>query len=74
MKTKCVVYWKKRATPEAIEAIRRKFNIPHYTTLNGESPVEVDDEQMKLLRECERKEFLQIRMKKWCKNGDLFVF
>ncbi len=72
-KTRCVVYWNK-CDPRAIEALRSKFNIPHYTTVNGESPVEVDDEQMELLRECERRGFLQIRPKKWCKNGDLFVW
>lgn len=70
---KCVVYWKKCA-PDAIEAIRKKFGIPHYTTINGESPCEVDDEQLELLKECERRGFLQIRNKKWCKNGEVFVW
>ena len=73
MKTKCVVYWKK-CDPEAVKSIRKKFNIPAYTTINGESPCEVDDEQMKLLREVEARGFLQIRMKKWCKNGEVFVW
>lgn len=72
--TRCVVYWHNRVSPEAIEAIRKKFGIPHYTTVNGESPCEVDDEQMALLRECERRGFLAIRQKKWCKNGDQFIW
>ena len=54
MKTKCVVYWK-QCDPEAIEQIRKKFNIPLYTTVNGESPCEVDEEEMQLLRQCEER-------------------
>ncbi|MBQ7204635.1 MAG: hypothetical protein IJS04_02225 [Muribaculaceae bacterium] len=70
---KCVVYWRK-CDPEAIKSIRDKFGIPYYTTVNGESPCEVDDEQMALLKQCEARGFLQIRNKKWCKIGDLFVW
>ncbi|MBR4828189.1 MAG: hypothetical protein IKZ92_00085 [Muribaculaceae bacterium] len=70
---KCVIYWKCR-DPEAIESIREKFGIPHYTTINGESPCEVDDDQVELLRECERRGFFSIRDKKWCKKGEVFVW
>jgi hypothetical protein len=70
---KCVVYWKK-CDPSAIRSIRAKFGIPNYTTINGESPCEVDEEQMKLLRQCEERGFLSIRMKKWCKNGAHYVW
>ncbi len=73
MKTKCVVYWK-QCDPEAIEQIRKKFNIPLYTTVNGESPCEVDEEEMQLLRQCEERGFLSIRNKKWCKKGEVFVW
>jgi hypothetical protein len=73
MKTKCVIYWK-QCDPKAIEQIREKFNIPHYTTINGESPCEVDDEQMQLLRQCEERGFLSIRDKKWYKKGEVFVW
>lgn len=73
MKTKCVVYWHK-CDPAAIESIRKKFGIPNYTTVNGESPCEVDEEQMKLLKRCESIGFLSVRMKKWCKNGGVFVW
>ncbi len=73
MTTRCVVYWKK-CDPSAIQSIREKFGIPNYTTINGESPCEVDEEQMALLRKCEERGFLSIRMKKWCKNGAHFVW
>ena len=59
---------------EAIEQIRKKFNIPLYTTVNGESPCEVDEEEMQLLRQCEERGFLSIRNKKWCKKGEVFVW
>ena len=70
---KCVVYWK-CSDPEAIRLIREKFKIPNYTTINGESPVEVNKDQVELLKECERRGFFSIRDKKWRKNGEVFVW
>lgn len=72
--TKCVIYWRAGVDPAAIASLREKFGIPQYTTVNGESPCEVDYEQMQLLRECERRGFLTIRDKKWRKNGDQFIW
>lgn len=43
--------------------IREKFNIPNYTTVNGETPCEIRDEDMELLRETEKRGFIQIRNK-----------
>lgn len=77
MKIRCTVYWIKTDNPSSsdnIEKIRKRFNIPHYTTVNGESPVEVDEEEMKLLKECQRLGFIQIRNRKWEKKGDLYIF
>lgn len=43
--------------------IRDKFNIPEYTTVNGETPCDIKDEDMGLLRETERRGYVQIRNK-----------
>lgn len=65
---KVTIYWDARHLPrekslEAKERIKAKFNIPNYTTINGEPPCEIRDEDMELLRECERRGFIQLRNK-----------
>ena len=57
---------------EAIDAIRRRFNIPNYTTINGWSPAEITAEDMALFEECARRKFFIIMPYKWCKNGGTF--
>lgn len=59
---KVVIYWETK-DQSIIKWIRERFNIPSYTTVNGESPADVKDEDMELLRECERKNKIQIRIK-----------
>lgn len=71
--TKLAVYWATR-NQEHIRKIRERFGIPAYTTINGESPAEISDEDMPLLLETERRGFIAIRKKKWRKNGGLFSF
>ena len=53
-------------TYEEIEKINKRFGFPHCVTVNGETcePVEVRAEDWDLLRETERRGFIQIRMKK----------
>ncbi len=58
----------------AIEAIRKRFGIPRYTTVNGLSPVELKPEDREVFEECERRGFFSIIRRKWCKNGAHFVF
>lgn len=65
---KVTIYWDARHLPKekAIETknkIKEKFNIPNYTSINGETPCDIKDEDMELLRECERRGFIQIRNK-----------
>lgn len=65
---KVTIYWDARHLPreKALEAknkIKAKFNIPDYTSINGETPCEIKDEDLPLLRECEKRGFIQIRNK-----------
>ncbi len=46
-----------------IEKIRLRFGIPNYMSINRETPCEIRDEDMELLRECEKRGFIQIRNK-----------
>ena len=56
---KTVVYW---ITKDA-EKISDKFNLPTYTSLNGETLADVNESDMDLLRECEKRGLIQIRNK-----------
>lgn len=65
---KVTIYWKtKHLNPKDVprikKKIRDKFNIPDYTTVNGETTCEVRDEDLELLRETEKRGFIQIRNK-----------
>ncbi len=73
MKEKLWVSWHTR-DEEAIEQIRKRFNMPHYTTINGLTPCEIDTTDMALLKETARRGFLSIINEKWCKNGGIYSF
>lgn len=46
-----------------MEKIRLRFGISNYMSINRETPCEIRDEDMELLRECEKRGFIQIRNK-----------
>ena len=48
---------------EFIDKIRLKFGISDYMSINHETPCEIDEEDLPLLRECEKRGFIQIRTK-----------
>lgn len=48
---------------EFIDKIRLKFGISDYMSINHETPCEIDEEDLPLLRECEKRGFIQIRNK-----------
>ena len=50
---------------ENIRKIEDRFGFPHCVTVNGETcrPVDVRDEDWDLLKETERRGYIQIRMK-----------
>lgn len=46
-----------------MEKIRLKFGIPDYMSINRETPCDIKEEDLPLLRECEKRGFIQIRNK-----------
>lgn len=68
-----IVRWTTR-DEEAIAAIRERFNLPDYTTLNGWTPAEIKPEDMDMFEECARRGFFGIIREKWCKNGGQYNF
>ncbi|MCM1142479.1 MAG: hypothetical protein NC453_28250 [Muribaculum sp.] len=68
-----IVRWNTR-DQEAIAAIRKRFNIPTYTTVNGWSPAEIKSEDMPMFEECARRNFFGIIRRKWCKKGGQYIF
>lgn len=58
----------------AIEAIRKRFGIPKYTTVNGLSPAEVTPEDWSVFEECANRHFFGIMDMEWHKNGAQYIF
>ena len=57
------VYWVTR-NPDVIVRIRKKFNIPSYTSVNYETECEIKNEDFPLLEETERRGFIRITRRK----------
>jgi hypothetical protein len=74
MAVKMVIKWGYKLDDATVAAIRKRFKIPTYTTLNGFSPVEIAEEDMEMFEETARRGFFTIFRKKWCKNGAQFSF
>lgn len=60
---KLTIHWEKTSTPVIREKNRKQFDIPRYTTINGETPADIKDSDLELLKETERRGFIQIRKK-----------
>lgn len=73
METKLIVRWITR-DEAAIVAIRKRFDMPTYTTVNGWTPCEIKPEDMDVFEECACRGFFCIIRKKWCKNGGQYIF
>ena len=73
MAVNLVIRWQTN-NQDAIDAIRKRFNLSRYTTLNGWSPAEIADEDMELFEECARRGFFGIMPYKWCINGGSLSF
>ena len=62
---KLTVCWTAKGRMERFyRDICSRFGIPHYISVNHETPCDIREEDMPLLRECEKRGFLQIRFKK----------
>lgn len=59
---------------EAIAAIRERYGIPAYTTVNGWSPAEIAPEDMREFEECAKIGFFSIIHAEWYENGGHYVF
>lgn len=62
------IYWNTsnlnpKELPEIKRLIRERFNIPNYTTVNGETSFNIREEDMELLQETANRGFIQIRNK-----------
>ncbi|MCM1337734.1 MAG: hypothetical protein NC187_08120 [Candidatus Amulumruptor caecigallinarius] len=69
-----MVRWGYHIPEAAIAAIRKRFNIPRYTTINGLSPAEISADDMPVFEETARRGFFSILRVKWRKNGDAYSF
>ena len=60
---RCYIYYNCRW--EDIRRIEERFGIPHCVTVHGETckPVEIRDEDVELLKETQRRGYIQIRIK-----------
>ena len=69
-----VVYYRTNDLP-TIRKIQERFNFPKYMTVNGECPVVVNGKDWELLKETEKRGFIQIRNKtiRIMKATELFI-
>ena len=60
---RCYIYYNCRW--EDIRRIEERFGIPHCVTVNGETckSVDIRDEDVELLKETQRRGYIQIRIK-----------
>lgn len=70
---KLIIRWTTRDA-KAIEAIRKRFGIPVYTTINGFSPVLLNEVDREIFEETSRRGYFAIIHEKWCKNGASITF
>lgn len=59
---KLTIYWVTKDA-QSIQRIREKFNMSSYRSVNGETPAEIREEDLPLLKETEKRRFIQIRDK-----------
>lgn len=61
---KLTICWTEKGRQKRFYAdICKRFNISSYMSVNHETPIEIKDEDLSLLRECEKRGFLKIRFK-----------
>lgn len=56
------IYWKTK-NQVTQKRIRERFGLGSYMSVNGETPAEVSEEDLPLLREVEKRGFIAIRRK-----------
>lgn len=68
MEIKLVIRWRTR-DKDAVAAIRKRFGIPNYDTVNGYSPVALKSEDKELFEKTAKLGFFSILRKGWTFNG-----
>lgn len=68
MAVKVIIYWLTN-DEVAIAAIRKHFNLPIYTTLNGWTPGEISEKDKPMFEETARRGFFRYRRMEWTFNG-----
>lgn len=56
------IYWVTK-DPDKISRIQARFGLGTYVSVNGETPANIKDEDIELLRETEKRGFIQLRFK-----------
>jgi hypothetical protein len=59
---KTTIYWNTQDSG-IIHRIRQRYNISQGMTVNGETDVEVNEQQLEELREVEKRGFIKLRFK-----------
>lgn len=68
MERKVIIRWRTKDA-EAIEAIRKRFKLPHYTNVNGLTPGVLLPEDEPVFEECVRRGFFTFMDREWSFNG-----
>ena len=58
---KLTIYWPSHTSRELEKTIRMRFGITAGTTINGETPAVISDEDMPVLEDTARRGFIEIR-------------
>lgn len=66
---KLTIYWPSRISSELEKTIRDRFGITGGTTVNGETPAEIKDEDLPVLEDTARRGFIELRGFKPSLNG-----
>jgi len=59
---KVTIYWSTKDRDKIARIIER-FHLPNHTTINRETTAEIQEEDLQLLHETEKRGFIQIRHK-----------
>lgn len=68
MAIKIIVKWRTK-DEDAIRHIRKYFNLPTYTTVNGCTPGTLNDSEKEMFEECVRRGFFTYIESDWTYNG-----
>lgn len=71
MAIKVLIYWL-TANERTIEAIRKRFNVPRYSTLNGWTPAEIAETDIEVFKETAKRGFIRYRKEEWTFNGHTY--